>query len=904
MKVIWRILNAACIKAAVALCIFLLPLTSPGQPGSLRLTITDPLSSGNDLLGYSIATQGTNAIFGAYQGDFGASSDSGCVVIFNGVTGDRIMRIDNPTPANFDWFGFSVAAVGGNKILVGAIYDDTGATDAGSAYLFDGTTGALLLTINNPSPTLDGRFGWAVADVGGNLAVSATHNGSGKVYIFDGSLTGTTNTPLVTISNPGTGGDFGISAAGVAGNVLVGAYLNSSSTIGGQAYLFDGTSGSLILTINNPTPASSDLFGMSVAALGTDLLVSAVFDDTGAANAGSVYLFDGSLTGTTSTPLLTINNPTPGAGDEFGSSLASMGSYVIIGAHFDDTTATDGGAAFVFDGTLRGTTNSPVLTLNNPTPALNDYFGQSVGAVGADILVGAYQDDTKSTNAGATYEFCGPLSACPTVTPSASPTPSNSPTASPSPSTSPSVSPSPTPSASRTPSASPTESPSRTPSATSSPSRTPTASPTPTPTLCPAFLTINNPSPNTNDWFSFAVAGVGNNALIGALYDDTDATDAGIAYLFDGSTGGLLLTLHNPTPAMDDEFGESVAAVGNNILVGCPRNDTGASNAGSAYLFDGTTGALLLTINNPNPVAGDEFGNRVAAIGTNLVIAAWQADVGATDAGVVYVFDGTQTGTTSTPILTINNPAPGPAAGDSFGYSLAVAGTNVVVASIYDDAGATDSGTVYVFDGTQTGTTNIPLFTINNPTPGLDDRFGQALGNVGNNILVGVPLDDVPTQNEGRAYLFNGVTGSIILTINNPAPTTNDFFGIYVAALGNDIIVGAHQDDFGASNTGRVYVFDGNQTGTTNSPYLTINNPAPGILDEFGWAVASVGTDILVSTVVDDAGFADSGTAYIFHGPNSICPTQTPTPSPSTSPSKTPTASPSASSSPTSSVTP
>ena len=41
----------------------------------------------------------------------------------------------NPTPAVFDGFGHSISAVGTN-IIVGAFFDDEGASDAGAAHLF------------------------------------------------------------------------------------------------------------------------------------------------------------------------------------------------------------------------------------------------------------------------------------------------------------------------------------------------------------------------------------------------------------------------------------------------------------------------------------------------------------------------------------------------------------------------------------------------------------------------------------------------------------------------------------------------------------------------------------------------------------------------------------------------
>src|SRR2546425_857349 len=100
------------------------------------------------------------------------------------------------------------------------------------------------------------------------------------------------------------------------------------------------------LTVANPTPAANEYFGFTMAALGSDrVLISAPLDDTGATDAGAVYLFS-----TNRTLLTTFTNPTPAAGDFFGSSMAAVGTdRVLIGAPNDDTGATDAGAAYLFN---------------------------------------------------------------------------------------------------------------------------------------------------------------------------------------------------------------------------------------------------------------------------------------------------------------------------------------------------------------------------------------------------------------------------------------------------------------------------------------------------------------------------------------------------------------------------
>ena len=112
------------------------------------------------------------------------------------------------------------------------------------------------------------------------------------------------------------------------------------------------------------------------------------------------------------------------------------------------------------------------------------------------------------------------------------------------------------------------------------------------------LLTITNPNPGVDDNFGFSVAGVGSDILVGAPNDDTSGSNTGAVYLFDGSTGALLETFTNPTAAIDDLFGWSVGGVGSTgVLIGAKQDNTGAANTGAAYLFvpeDTLTGSNVL----------------------------------------------------------------------------------------------------------------------------------------------------------------------------------------------------------------------------------------------------------------------------------------------------------------------
>ena len=148
--------------------------------------------------------------------------------------------------------------------------------------------------------------------------------------------------------------------------------------------------------------------------------------------------------------------------------------------------------------------------------------------------------------------------------------------------------------------------------------------------------TLNNPTPEHFDAFSAAVAISGNTIVVGAYGDYRGATwGVGSAYVFDATSGALLRTLNNPTPAGFEYFGCSVAISGNTIVVG-------AWGAERAYVFDATTGALLHTLNSPTPAGS--FGFSVAISGNMVVVGSPFDEVDPTAVGRTYVFDATTGG--------------------------------------------------------------------------------------------------------------------------------------------------------------------------------------------------------------------------------------------------------------------
>jgi hypothetical protein len=310
------------------------------------------------------------------------------------------------------------------------------------------------------------------------------------------------------------------------------------------------------------------------------------------------------------------------------------------------------------------------------------------------------------------------------------------------------------------------------------------------------------------------VAAVGGNAVVGG---------DGVAHVFDGVTGALLLTL--TAPEQSNDFGSALAAVGPNILVGDRGSDTLELNAGAAYLYDGATGTLLLTLANPDPTINDDFGSSVSALGSNLLVGARRDDAAASDAGTVYLFDG------SSGALIRTFTSPTPSVREYFGWSVTAVGGNVLVGAPQDlpvdpfpPAGP---GGAYLLDSAS----GALLQDFANPTPVVGDRFGDSVAALGSNVLVGAHAAH-------ESYLLDAATGALLLT----------FGGDVVAALGADVVTASPVTD-------SALVYDG----TTGVLQRTLANPA---LENFGFSVAVLGDAVLVGT---------DASAFVFCGGAAGC---------------------------------
>ncbi len=358
-----------------------------------------------------------------------------------------------------------------------------------------------------------------------------------------------------------------------------------------------------------------------------------------------------------------------------------------------------------------------------------------------------------------------------------------------------------------------------------------------------ALHTLRSPFPESDGHFGRSVSCAGDvnsdghaDVVVGASEEFGGVDAAGRAYVFNARTGRLLYTLQSPNPEVQGSFGFSVSGAGDvnndgypDVVVGAWRETGGATESGRAHVFSGQTGALLRTLQSPNPEFQGSFGSSVSGAGdvnddgcADVVVGARHEDAGAVNAGRAYVFSGA----TGAPLHTLLSPSPEHEG--YFGCSVSCAGdvdedgyADVMVGAEQEDGGVEGAGRAFVFSGA----TGAVLHTLQSLNPTLQGCFGCSVSGAGDvdndgypDMVVGAWHEDGGAIAAGRAYLFSGATGAPLFALQSANPESQGRFGFCVSDAGDvnadnrgDVLVGAHRESGGATDAGRAYVFDGVQ---------------------------------------------------------------------------------------------
>lgn len=362
--------------------------------------------------------------------------------------------------------------------------------------------------------------------------------------------------------------------------------------------------------------------------------------------------------------------------------------------------------------------------------------------------------------------------------------------------------------------------------------------------------------PGSGDYFGQSVSISGDYAIIGANYDNDKGNDSGSAYIFDYNDAGWgeIAKLTASNGLAYDGFGESVSISGDYAIVGSPYNDNnGNNNSGSAYIFEHNgqewTEQIILSPNDPE--SGDNFGFSVAIDGNYAIVGALHDDNdGDADSGSAYIFYRGGSGWQQQAKITADDAA----AGNYFGFSVAISGDYAIIGGIY-------SSGAYIFKRQGTSWLQQQKFITSY------SGIGTAVAISENYAIASDCGDDDNGVNAGAVYIFrrDGLSWVEEQKITASDGGEGDNFGTAISLTTNYAAISTKSN---GSIPGAVYVFERGESLWYEYDKLSIDRGK--VFDYFGSAVAADANNFIVGSKGDDSeGVNNAGAAYIY---TDLCP--------------------------------
>lgn len=195
----------------------------------------------------------------------------------------------------------------------------------------------------------------------------------------------------------------------------------------------------------------------------------------------------------------------------------------------------------------------------------------------------------------------------------------------------------------------------------------------------------------------------------------------------------------------------------------------------------------------------------------------------------------------------------------SFGREVQIQGDHMLIGA----NGADNQGAVFALR--KSGTTWNPTQKFTGSTTSQGDFFGFTIALDGDQVVVGAQQDDDMGSQSGSVFLFewDGAAWNETAQIVAPDGAAQDRFGSAIALAGDLLVVGSSSNDPGGMvDAGSVYTF--RKIAGTWTFEQKFNGSLATDGDQFGWDVATDGQVILASAIDENNGLFDTGVLYAF----------------------------------------
>jgi hypothetical protein len=391
--------------------------------------------------------------------------------------------------------------------------------------------------------------------------------------------------------------------------------------------------------------------------------------------------------------------------------------------------------------------------------------------------------------------------------------------------------------------------------------------------------------------------------IVGSRTYDGGENDEGAVFVYYGSIDGIDNTFYSAMESNQNfaGMGVSVASAGDvngdgysDVIVGADGYDNGENDEGAAFVFHGSSTGIITTIasivESNQSIAS--MGRSVASAGdvdgdgySDVIVGAYYFNNGQSGEGAAFIYHGSALGIDTTAVIVLK----GDQSGMGFGSSVACSGdlngdgySDVIVGIPGYSNGQSSEGAVMVYLGSFNGISILASDTIESNQ---DAAFmGNSVASAGDvngdgysDVIVGAYRFDNGEQNEGAAFMYHGSPSGINISAISviEGNQIEALLGISVACAGDvngdgysDIIIGSNYYDNGEIDEGTAFICLGSISGMQASVVVLESNQSSS---EFGISVASAGDvngDGYSDVIIGSPGYQGKGAAFVYYGSN------------------------------------